>query len=494
MGLSKYKHKNYYQSNDLGYYQFTSLNDIIDYFMVVYVGDQKIIQKVSRMDVAFHAKRAIQELNFDTLKSIKSQQIDVPSTLVMSLPHDYINYTKLTWVDSAGIKHPLYPTNRTSNPFQIRQEDDDGEYSFPEALELVINGDFEGDTLSYNKPAPPWNRNSVPHINNYATQYATIKADGALKFRHRTRHDYGQSNWGHAMGAWQKIDVSDQDYVDVAGTGTAVDITNGDGVLRLGISTSPADSNTKNITSNSYPKTNNVDPTIYDLTTKDGGPSYLEWLSADGVGVTKELTQVDVKGIDEVFVVVVAYQDFIGASDTLTDTSYIDDLTVINSYASEMLAPALGNELNSSTWNSYKSTTPSENNNDDYEDDTYWPANGERYGLDPQHAQANGSFFIDPRLGRIHFSSNISGKTVVLDYITDGLNEGGVYIHKFAEEAIYKWITHAILSTSSYGQALVPRLTKDKFAAVRKAKLRLSNIKLEELTQVLRGKSKQIKH
>jgi hypothetical protein len=35
---------------------------------------------------------------------------------------------------------------------------------------------------------------------------------------------------------------------------------------------------------------------------------------------------------------------------------------------------------------------------------------------------------------------------------------------------------------------------KDKFAAVRKAKLRLSNIKLEELTQILRGKSKWIKH
>ena len=33
-----------------------------------------------------------------------------------------------------------------------------------------------------------------------------------------------------------------------------------------------------------------------------------------------------------------------------------------------------------------------------------------------------------------------------------------------------------------------------KVAAIRQAKLRLSNIKLEELTQVLRGKSKHIKH
>jgi hypothetical protein len=68
-------------------------------------------------------------------------------------------------------------------------------------------------------------------------------------------------------------------------------------------------------------------------------------------------------------------------------------------------------------------------------------------------------------------------------------------IHKFAEEAMYKWISHAILS----GKANVPeyqvnRFKKERFAAVRTAKLRLSNIKLEELTQILRGKSKQIKH
>jgi hypothetical protein len=41
---------------------------------------------------------------------------------------------------------------------------------------------------------------------------------------------------------------------------------------------------------------------------------------------------------------------------------------------------------------------------------------------------------------------------------------------------------------------IVRRFQKDKFASVRKAKLRLSNIKLEEISQILRGKSKQIKH
>ena len=120
---------------------------------------------------------------------------------------------------------------------------------------------------------------------------------------------------------------------------------------------------------------------------------------------------------------------------------------------------------------------------------------GSRFGLDPQHAQANGSFYIDNISGKIHFSSNISGKTVVLDYISDSLGtDAEMQVHKFAEDAMYKYIAQAILSRSSYGPPLGPRLIKEKFAAVRKAKLRLSNIKLEELTQILRGKSKQIKH
>ena len=154
----------------------------------------------------------------------------------------------------------------------------------------------------------------------------------------------------------------------------------------------------------------------------------------------------------------------------------------------------MGNETNSSTWNNYKSGTPSENQ-DDYQDDTYWPMDGSRFGLDPQHAQANGSFFIDQRLGKIHFSSNISGKTVILDYISDSLGtDGEMQVHKFAEEAMYRYILHGVAAGRIQTQQIVPRLKKEKFAAIRQAKLRLSDIKIEELTQILRGKSKQIKH
>ena len=153
-------------------------------------------------------------------------------------------------------------------------------------------------------------------------------------------------------------------------------------------------------------------------------------------------------------------------------------------------------EETSKTWANYKSTIPSENNNDDYENETYWPSSGQRYGLDPQHSQTNGSFYIDCVSGKIHFSSNISGEVVILDYISDSLGtDNEMQVHKFAEEAMYKWILYSILSTRANVQEyIVRRYKKEKFAATRTAKLRLSNLKLEELTQILRGKSKQIKH
>ena len=129
MGLIKQSAHNYYSGNDLGGYQFISLKHIISNFMIAYVGEGKIISKVKRPDVSFHAQRAIQELSYDTFKSRKSQEITVPPSLVMPLPQDYVNYVKLTWVDNSGIEHVIYPTSKTSNPNSVAQ-DSDGNYMF----------------------------------------------------------------------------------------------------------------------------------------------------------------------------------------------------------------------------------------------------------------------------------------------------------------------------------------------------------------------------
>jgi len=296
MGLLDSQNQNqYYSGGDYGGYQFTTLDNIISAFMISYVGESKLITKVNRTDVQFHAMRAIQELSYDVFRSVKTQEIEIPPTLKMILPQDYINYVKLVRVDSNGIERILYPTGKTSNPFAIEQ-DADGVYQ-------------------YNDMVEPW-----------------------------------------------------------------------------------------------------------------------------------------------------------GEEDTLSE------------------------QIPSDTWTKYKDQTDA----DVYADDTSdldVDLHGRRYGLDPQYSQSNGTFFIDYNRGYIHFGSTLVGETIILKYISDGLGtDDEMVVHKFAEEAVYKWIAYGVLSTrSNIPEYIVQRFKKEKFAETRKAKIRLSNIKMEEFTQVLKGMGKQIK-
>ena len=61
-----------------GSYSYTKLDDIVNNFIVAYVGDGKMVTSVKRTDVVFFAKRAMQEFSYDTLKSVKSQELSIP--------------------------------------------------------------------------------------------------------------------------------------------------------------------------------------------------------------------------------------------------------------------------------------------------------------------------------------------------------------------------------------------------------------------------------
>jgi len=124
----------------------------------------------------------------------------------------------------------------------------------------------------------------------------------------------------------------------------------------------------------------------------------------------------------------------------------------------------------------------------------YWGW-GEQYGMSPQYAQYNGWFNMNEREGKISFSSNLVGAQIVLEYISDGLAyDLDSRIPKLAEDALYSYISHAIISTRiNQPEYIVQRLRQEKSAKLRNAKIRLSNVKLDEIVQVMRGKAKWIK-
>ena len=113
-------------NNNYGGYSYITLDDIINNFIVGYVGAGKLIPGVKRTDVMFHAKRGLQEFSYDTLKSIRAQELTIPASLSVPIPQDYVNYVQMSWVDSVGVKHIIYPTRLTSNPTELPLQDTEG--------------------------------------------------------------------------------------------------------------------------------------------------------------------------------------------------------------------------------------------------------------------------------------------------------------------------------------------------------------------------------
>ena len=118
------------------------------------------------------------------------------------------------------------------------------------------------------------------------------------------------------------------------------------------------------------------------------------------------------------------------------------------------------------------------------------------YGLDPEYANINGYFNINEREGKMSFSANLVDKIIVFEYISDGLSTNlETRVPKLAEEAMYAYISHAIIASRiNQPEYVVQRLKREASAKLRNAKIRLSNLKINQIVQVMRGKSKWLKH
>jgi hypothetical protein len=108
-------------------YSYVSIVDIVNNFMVAYVGMDKLIPRCKRSDVIFHAKRGLQEFSYDTLKSIKSQELTIPPSLSLPIPQDYVNYVRCSWIDLDGVQRIIYPVNNlTADPTELPLQDSSG--------------------------------------------------------------------------------------------------------------------------------------------------------------------------------------------------------------------------------------------------------------------------------------------------------------------------------------------------------------------------------
>jgi hypothetical protein len=89
-----------------GSYQYISLKDIVVNYQLMYSGNHSLVNNEERYKILFHAKRAIQELNYDAFKEIKVLQLDVSESLRFILPSDYVNWVRISYYED-GVIRPM---------------------------------------------------------------------------------------------------------------------------------------------------------------------------------------------------------------------------------------------------------------------------------------------------------------------------------------------------------------------------------------------------
>ncbi len=105
-----------------GLYQYTNLDDVINNFMVAYVGKGKVISGAPRHEVAFWAQRAVQEFSYDMFPTDKNLEFELGPSSTIKLPSDFVRMTKVTWIDAQGLERPV-TRNRQGSPSQAVIQD-----------------------------------------------------------------------------------------------------------------------------------------------------------------------------------------------------------------------------------------------------------------------------------------------------------------------------------------------------------------------------------
>tara|TARA_S200002703_G_scaffold139580_1_gene130334 strand:+ start:1198 stop:2121 length:924 start_codon:yes stop_codon:yes gene_type:complete len=106
-----------------GSYQYVSLYDIVNNYLLMYTGNHSLVNNEERYKVLFHAKRAIQELNYDAFKEIKVLELNICDSLRFVLPADFVNWVRISMYKD-GILYPLTENIQTMTSSAYLQDND----------------------------------------------------------------------------------------------------------------------------------------------------------------------------------------------------------------------------------------------------------------------------------------------------------------------------------------------------------------------------------
>lgn len=134
----------YYEGDEAqwGSYQYITLENIINNYLMSRDADD-YTSNSPRTKVLYQARRGMREFYYDVLQEVKGIELDLPPTLTITLPPDYVNYVRISWVDSSGKLHPMAMDNRLSIAKEYLQDQDYKLLFDDDGCVLIGEGDDE---------------------------------------------------------------------------------------------------------------------------------------------------------------------------------------------------------------------------------------------------------------------------------------------------------------------------------------------------------------
>lgn len=186
--------EDYYEDESLhGSYQYITLEDIVNNY-IMSGQDDDFTSGVPKYKVLFQARRAFRELYFDAMQEIKGIALELSPTLTVTLPQDFVNYVRISWLGDDGLLRPM-AANTSMNiaaeylqdsSFNILFDDEgcalvattEGLPTDPETGEAIIN--TVGQSYQFSSDSFNPNKNLA---NNYANgSYRIDKNNGLIRF------------------------------------------------------------------------------------------------------------------------------------------------------------------------------------------------------------------------------------------------------------------------------------------------------------------------
>lgn len=187
----------YYEGDESqwGNYQYITLETIVNNFIMSQVDGSPVLN-IPRYKVLYQARRAFRELYFDVAQEILAIELDVNPQLTVTLPPDFVNYVRVSWVGEDGTLFPMAENRKMNTAEEYLQDNNynllfnqdgcvlkgDGNWQEENVSDLVLSQEAETNeqysryTLSNFAP----NKN---HANQYPNgQFKLSKRKGTIRF------------------------------------------------------------------------------------------------------------------------------------------------------------------------------------------------------------------------------------------------------------------------------------------------------------------------